>query len=142
MTGKNLPPELEREIGKLKQRVTDLERKLSKRIPEIPGETIPFSYAGVVTEKESGRWVHPRGANLVLLIATVLLPDPDDPIVLEARRNGTKIGDSLTLEATGDFARTKIPTVPFGAEYDRLSIAVTSAPEAAEDLVVIAVFDG
>ena len=141
MTGKNLPPELEREVSALKQRATDLERKLSKRIPTIPGETVPFTLAGDVYETGSGRWVHPHGANLVLLIATLVTAGTTDT-VLEARKNGTQVGGDLTIEAGGNFARTKIADAPFTAEYDTLELVVTSAGTEATDLVVIAVFDG
>ncbi len=140
MTGKSLPPELEAEVARLKGRVSDLERKLSKRIPEIRGPIVPFSLSGELFVSSSGRWVHPTGGNLVLLLATLVTPG-DTATTIEARKNGDPVGDLLTIEAGGDFARTKVPDVGFAALFDRLEIAVVDAGTDAGDLVVLACFD-
>lgn len=136
----NLPPELDREVSRLKQRVAALELRLSKAAKPIPPRTATFSLAGILYTSISGPWAHPEGGNLVRLVG-LLGASGESATTIRARRNGSSIGGLLTLEEDQIRNETKLEPVRFAALHDLLSIEVVSAGTDAQDLTVLAIFD-
>lgn len=114
------PPELERELGKLKRRVSDLERILRNVAENTDDPEAVFSLSGEVFEAgESGPWRKQRGGRLVQVLAGVLVPGDFD-VDLLVKKNGFTF-DTLTLPAGAVVAALTVSQV-YGPDSDYLSV--------------------
>lgn len=138
MTRGLLPPEIEREIGRLKKRVTDLERVLGEVLSGARDHGLPFVISGPVFEKESPPWT-PRFATRAVDIVALLGTAGTTATTIEVRKNGAAQGAGLSLGADETVKRFTLST-PFAADQDLLTVAVTGAGAGAEDLDVIVRF--
>lgn len=128
------PPELEREVGKLKRRVSDLERILRGVVENRDNVEAVFSLSGAVYEAgESGPWRKQNGGRLVQVIAGVLVAGVTETVI-EVRKNGFTF-DTLTIPADAVVAAITVSQV-YGPDSDYLTVEVVSAGEGAQDLVV------
>lgn len=89
MTRGLLPPELEREVERLKIRVSDLERQLRTLIEQRPPETI-FSIAGALYATASNRW-YPRADEKVIEILVSLVAAGDTATVVRILKNDDEV---------------------------------------------------
>lgn len=138
MTRGLLPPEIEREIGKLKKRVTDLERVLGEVLSGARDHGLPFVIDGPVTVDESAPWT-PRFTTRAVDVIALLGTAGETSTVIELRKNGAAQGAGLTL-AAGETVKRFTLSSPFSPDEDLLTVAVTSAGAGAEDLDVIVRF--
>lgn len=138
MTKGLLPPEIEREIGKLKKRVTDLERELGELRSGARDHGLPFVLSGPVFVKQSPPWT-PRFLTRAVDIVALLGTAGTTTTTIEIRKNENPIGAGLSL-APGETVKRFTLSSPFAADQDLLTVAVTAAGADAEDLDVIVRF--
>lgn len=138
MTKGLLPPEIEREIAKLKKRVSDLERVLGEVISGARDHGLPFVIPGAVYVEESPPWT-PRFATRAVEVIALLGTAGSTSTAIEVRKNGNPLGAGLTL-AAGETVKRFTISSPFAPDQDLLTVAVTSAGTGALDLDVIVRF--
>jgi len=134
-----LPPELEREVSKLKKRVSDLERVLGEVLAGGRDHGLPFTIAGPVYISESPPWTPRFATRAVEVIALLGAPAEVGTTTIEVRKNGNPIGAGLAL-GVGETVKRFTISSPFGADEDLLTVGVTAAGTGAEDLDVIVRF--
>ena len=137
MTDKLLPPEIDREIGRLKKRVSDLERVLGEVLSGARDHGLPFVIDGSVFEKESPPWT-PRFTTRVVQVIALLGTAGTSTTTLEIRKNGNSVG-TVALGADETVKRFTTSSA-FAADQDLLTVAVTGAGLGAQDLDVIVRF--
>lgn len=139
MTKGLLPPEIEREIARLKKRVSDLERVLGEVLSGARDHGLPFVIDGAVFVKESPPWTPRFATRAVDVIALLGSPATSGATSIEVRKNGNPIGAGLTLGVDETVKRFSISS-PFAPDEDLLTVAVTAAGVGAQDLDVIVRF--
>ena len=135
MTRALLPPELEREVERLKIRVSDLERQLRALIEERPPETI-FSLPGPVYVTSSNRW-YPRADEKVIEFLVSLVAAGDDPTVVRILKNDAEVRE-IELPA-GQGAESPVvvnASVELQRNADDLRVEIVTAGDGAEGLTV------
>lgn len=138
MTQGLLPPEFEREIARLKKRVSDLERLLNEVTSGARDHGLPFVLAGTLYVVESPPWT-PRFATRAVDVILLLGTAGTDTTSVEVRKNGNVLGSGMGLESGETIKRYTISS-PFTPNEDLLTVAVTAAGTGAEDLDVIVRF--
>jgi hypothetical protein len=133
-----VPPRAGEQISNTKSRVHDLERRLSRAIPERIGYVAKFSLHGGLYEVESGIELHPGGGKLQLVYAVLVEPG-STRTVLSLTKNGTEFSQ-LILPATVDY-NEQVVSLQFAARTDRLQVVVAEAGTGAETLTVYGLFD-
>lgn len=138
MTEKLLPPEFDREVGRLKNRVLALEKRLGELERGARDHGLPFTLPGPILVEESPPWT-PRFTTRAVEIVALLGIAGSTATTLEVRKNGDPIGGGFSLEA-GKTVRRFSTSSAFRADVDLLTVAVTAAGTDAEDLDVIVRF--
>jgi len=138
MTKGLLPPEIEREIGRLKHRVLALERRLGELERGARDHGLPFVIDGGVFVKESPPWT-PRFLTRAVDVVALLGTAGASTTTIEVRKNGAAIGAGLSLGPDETVKRFTLSS-PFAADQDLLTVAVVTAGTGAEDLDVIVRF--
>ena len=138
MTKGLLPPEIEREIGRLKNRVFALERRLGELERGARDHGLPFTISGPVFVIESPPWT-PRFLTRAVDVVALLGTAGSTTTTIEVRKNGNAIGAGLSL-ADGETVKRFTLSSPFAADQDLLTVAVTGAGLGSEDLDVIVRF--
>lgn len=133
MTGKLLPPELEREVSGLKKRVSDLEKKLDRRLAAKDVDEAIFYFDGILAAVTSGVW-RPRRARRVSDWMIALVEPGSTPTVLWVLKNGENVL-TITIPA-GTLEIEETTPVHVRPGFDRLQIQIASAGIDAFDLTV------
>lgn len=135
MTRALLPPELEREVERLKIRVSDLERQLRNLIEQRPPETI-FSKDGLVVVATSNRWYPRRDEKVIELLASLVLAGTTQTVI-QILKNDVVVR-TITIP-TGQGAASPIvvnASIELQRNADDLRVAVLTAGDDAEGIVV------
>lgn len=128
------PPEVERELAKLKRRVSDLERVLRGVLDNLDGPEAIFSLAGeLYLASESGPYRKASGGRLVQVVAGLLVAG-SEATEIELRRNGFTF-ETLTIPA-GSLVAAVTVSQTFGPDSDYLTVEIVTAGDGAQDLVV------
>jgi len=127
------------EMGKMKQRITDLERALRRRGGGPVGAIVSFNQTGPLSAgTHSDGWSHPTGATLLYCIATLDVVGASDTVV-SLRRTHTEF-DSFIVPA-GTLGPIVAGTDQiFRAQLDIASVATPSVGSGAAGLTVQMVF--
>lgn len=138
MTQGLLPPEIAREISRLKKRVSDLERELGDLLRGARDHGLPFVIDGPVIVRESPPWT-PRFTTRAVDVIALLGTPGTSSTSIEVRKNGSPVGAGLSLGPDETVKRFSLSSA-FAADEDLLTVAVTVAGSGAEDLDVIVRF--
>lgn len=138
MTKPLLPPEYAREVGRLKNRVLALEKRLGELERGARDHGLPFTIDGTVFVKESPPWT-PRFLTRAVDVIALLGTAGTTATSIEIRKNGTPISGGFSLAADETVKRFTLSS-PFSPDEDLLTVAVTAAGAGAQDLDVIVRF--
>lgn len=126
------------QISTTKSRLFRVERRLAMPQPKVPPYVAKWSIGGIPTLTESGSETHPFGGNLVRVYATLRSPGTS-PTVISVRKNGVEIAE-LIMTPWADY-NDVFMNVPFVAQRDAATVAVTAVGDNAVDLAVFGEFD-
>lgn len=138
MTKALLPPEYAREVGRLKNRVLALEKRLGELERGARDHGLPFVIDGAVFAKESPPWT-PRFLTRAVDVIVLLGTAGTSTTSIELRKNGAAVGAGFALGSGEKMKRFSLSS-PFTPDVDLLTVAVTAAGTGAEDLDVIVRF--
>lgn len=128
-------PDVAGQIGVLKQRVTDLERQLSRVIDLLSDQGLPFNLPGSVTETESDPWT--ARSKIRLSEAVILLGTAGSTTTtVKVKVNGTAIG-TFSMGADEVGPRKFLMSHTLAPDQDVVTVEVTAAGTGAENLDVI-----
>lgn len=139
MTRPLLPPELEREVERLKIRVSDLERILQRLVRIWRPEVVYCIDEELVGHGESEPFYLRQSAKLVEVLLALRVAGVDETVV-DIRKNGDSLG-TVTIPAGYQGPTTRPFGVTFGGDVDYLSFEVISPSPAARGLTAQARFD-
>lgn len=139
MTRGLLPPELEREVEKLKGRVLKLEKALGEVLSGARDHGLPFVLAGALYVTESPPWTPRFRTRAVDVIALLGTPATAGATAIEVRKNGAAVGAGLSL-GVGETVKRFSLSSPFAPDEDVLTVATTATGTGAQDLDVIVRF--
>lgn len=139
MTRPLLPPELEREVERLKIRVSDLERILQRLVRIWRPEIVYSIDEQLDGHGESERFYLRQSAKLVELLLSLRVAGTEETVV-EIRRNGDSLG-TVTIPAGQNGPVSRPFAVMFGADSDYLTFEVIAPSPAARGLTAQARFD-
>lgn len=138
MTRSQLPPETEREVSRLKRRVSDLERVLGEVLAGALNPGTAFTLAGGIYVSESVPWVTRVDSRAVEVVALLGTAASSGTTTLELRKNGAAIG-TFSINA-GELSKKFTTSNRFSPDVDRLTVAIVAAGVGARDLDVIVRF--
>lgn len=138
MTKALLPPEYAREVGRLKNRVLALEKRLGELERGARDHGLPFVVSGGLYVVESPPWT-PRFLTRAVDVIALLGTAGTSTTSIEIRKNGSPIGAGLGL-ASGETVKRFTLSSPFSPDEDLLTVAITAAGAGAQDLDVIVRF--
>lgn len=132
MTITNVPPDVQRLLSKMSQRIDILERRL-RALENSYEPELPFVQSGAVSVGESPPWIRRKGGTLVGVLVA-LGAAGSSATVVTVRKNGSTVA-TVTLAAGTDQAETTL-SEPAAPNMDRFTAAVTTAGSGATDLTV------
>ncbi len=133
-----VPPRAPEQISRTKGRVHDLERRLSRAIPEPLGYVAKFSLHGALYAIESAVELHPTGGKLQLVYAVLDTPGTT-ATTLSLRKNGTEFSQ-LILPPTVIY-NEQVVSLQFSARIDRFQTVIVTPGAGAATLTVFGLFD-
>lgn len=132
-----LPPHTPGDLAGHGRRIYDLERRVGVNDELFTSEAI-FSFAYPFPET-SGPYYHPQGAKLVRVVCA-LGAAGSTSTTLRLRRNGTIVGDIVTLASGATKTVALFTGVNLAPDEDALTVELVTAGTGAENLSVLCRF--